>query len=126
MTRTSPWEKLELFEPVVVPPALLDGLNQPRIEFATLHDFNMTVIAQQNRQADAREDQQQADMKYQETRLGANTLVGQQRCEQIHNENDQRHRGDARADLSIATPNDGEHCKQGHPEPVSAAGMQVF
>ena len=66
--------EFDIVEPIVVPPALLYRLNKPRIERAALHDFHMTVIAQQDRETDASEDQQQADVKYQQARLRAKLL----------------------------------------------------
>jgi hypothetical protein len=69
--------ELDIAQPIVMPPTLLDRLYKPRIKRAALQDFHMTVIAQQERQSDTDEDQQQANMENKESRLCAKAPVRQ-------------------------------------------------
>jgi hypothetical protein len=108
--------ELEFIEPVVMPSTLLDRLNLAGVKFPTLYDFDMTVVAQQDRQPGARENQQKAHMKDQQPRLSAETPVRKQRRQQIHDEHRHGNRGDVTANRSAAAARDGKHHQHGHPD----------
>ena len=106
-------------------PTTLGLCQRPGIEVAALHNLDVPVETRENRQPEKRKHQQQSDMKDQQAGLRSEAAIGEQRCQQVDRQHEDRQRGKARVDAILAGRGKRDDSQQRHAHQRELQGCQL-